>query len=197
MGHIGSKFAPHGLELLALLLQLFLLLLQRLGRAVRQLSGQHEHEDQRHDRSHQESDQALKNQGIHRGDGHGETAHIPIGELFRLIEEHLAGGVRLALRLAPAGLECGLELGPVRMVLRNLPIGVGEHLALRGDDGQPFVRRGGVELLRPSLSVRIIVLGVHQVQQLYQSLPGGRDLPVPVDPDPKGAGKRDPQGGNE
>ena len=65
MGHIGGKFAPHGLELLALLLQLLLLLLQGLGRVVRQLSGQYKHEDQRHDCGRQESDQALKNQGVH------------------------------------------------------------------------------------------------------------------------------------
>ena len=66
------------------------------------------------------------------------------------------------------------------VVLQRLGVGLGvsQNGAVGVDDGQPLVRRGGVELLGQAVGIGDGALSVHQHQQLLKGVAGGVHLPA-------------------
>ena len=142
--------------------------------------GQNQGQQQSGRRGDEEAPYAVPHQAVDGGQGHGGPAHHAVGKALGHVEHGGAQGFGVAHRLAPAGGGGLLHLGAAVVVLQRLGVGLGvsQNGAVGVDDGQPLVRRGGVELLGQAVGIGDGALSVHQHQQLLKSVAGGVHLPA-------------------
>ena len=143
-------------------------------------AGQNQGQQQSGRRGDEEAPYAVPHQAVDGGQGHGGPAHHAVGKALGHVEHGGAQGFGVAHRLAPAGGGGLLHLGAAVVVLQRLGVGLGvsQNGAVGVDDGQPLVRRGGVELLGQAVGIGDGALSVHQHQQLLKGVAGGVHLPA-------------------